>query len=204
MAFNRNIVTEKDAANCDRAQEGAQAMPKTFQVDPPTRRDGKTQSDDFLTQLVKFIPVEILGFYTLVASIVSANTDGDEARGWWLLGLFAGSVALAPLYMWRIAKVVRPAQNVAGAVAMAVYVFTVGGWFSTLSWYQPWYGAVAVAMAVIMLALFDLKPLPLHSADSGTKGGGAALGVVKDRAADDEAAQSPLLPARRRIERGLY
>lgn len=113
---------------------------------------------------MKFIPVEILGFYTLVGSIVTSNTEDDPARGWWLLALFACSVLLAPLYMWRVGNVVRRAQNVAGAVALAVYVFATGGWFATLGWYEPWYGAIAVALAVVVLALFNLKPLPLAPA----------------------------------------
>jgi hypothetical protein len=163
VAFNRNIITNQDAANFDLALQGNQQMPRTLAADPPapTPTEEATQGDDFLTQLIKFIPVEILGFYTLVASIVLANTEGDAVRGWWLLGLFAGSVALAPLYMWRVGKVIRVGQNLAAAGAMAVYVFAVGGWFSTLHWYQPWYGAIAVALAVVVLAVVDLKPLPV-------------------------------------------
>ena len=180
MSFNRNIITRQDAANFDLARQGA-PMPATLDADQPapTPGDKPTQSDDFLTQLVKFIPVEILGFYTLVGSIVAANTEDDPARGWWLLALLACSVALAPLYTWRIGNVVRPGQNVAGAVALAVYVFATGGWFATLGWYEPWYGAIAVALAVMLLALFNLKPLPLAPADGG-RADGASLGVVED------------------------
>ena len=177
MAFNRNIITKQDAANFDLALQGNQQMPATLAADPPAPPpDEATQGDDFLTQLIKFIPVEILGFYTLVASIVIANTEGDAVRGWWLLGLFAGSVALAPLYMWRVGKVVRVGQNLAAAVAMAVYVFAVGGWFTTLDWYQPWYGAIAVALAVVLLAVIDLKPLPVAP---GAAADGNVVGVIQ-------------------------
>src|SRR4051794_28095855 len=116
MAFNRNIITTEDAINFDRARQGAQTMPATLAENPPAPPTGNapTQGDDFLTQLIKFIPVEILGFYTLVASIIGANTEGeDPMRGWWLLGLFVGSTVLAPLYTWRVGKVVRLGQNFA-------------------------------------------------------------------------------------------
>jgi hypothetical protein len=189
VSFNRNIITKQDAANFDLAQGPGHEMPATLGADPPASTPGSqpTQGDDFLTQLVKFIPVEILGFYTLVASIIIANTEGDPGRGWWLLGLFAGSVALAPLYTWRVGKVVRPAQNIAGAAAMAVYVFAVGGWFTTLAWYRPWHGAIAVALAIVVLALFNLKPLPVAPVAVG-EGGGVVLGVVDRPDTDDEAA----------------
>ncbi len=182
MAFNRNIITKEDASNFDLARRRAGPMPATLETDPPAPAPGNssTQGDDFLTQLVKFIPIEILGLYTLVASIVAANAASDGVRGWWLFGLFIGSVVLAPLYTWRVGKVIRPGQNVASAVAMAVYVFAVGGWFTTLSWYQQWYGAIAVSVAVVLLALFNLKPLTVPAAP--------VLEAVDQPAEDDKAA----------------
>ena len=174
MAFNRNIITKEDAANYDRALTKHDAgMPRTLGDEPPAAMPSNepTASDEFLTQLIKFIPVEILAFYTLIASIISANTDDGASRSWWLLGAFAGSVVVAPLYMWRIGKVVRPGQNLASAFALAVYVFSVGGWFATQGWYEPWFGAIAVAVAALVLSIFNLKPLPLQpshvTSDSG-------------------------------------
>lgn len=164
-------------------------MPATLGASPPAPTqdiDKPTTGDDFLTQVVKFIPVEILGFYTLVASIVAANTTDDPAQGWWLFALFAGSVILAPLYTWRVGKVVRLGQNLAGAVAMAVYVFAIGGWFVTLDWYELWHGAIAVALAVILLALFDLRPLPLAATPVG--GDAVNLELVNTSDVDDDAA----------------
>ncbi len=174
MAFNRNIITKEDAANYDRALTKHDAgMPRTLGDERPaaTPSNEPTASDEFLTQLIKFIPVEILAFYTLIASIISANTDDGASRSWWLLGAFAGSVLVAPLYMWRIGKVVRPGQNLASAFALAVYVFSVGGWFATQGWYEPWFGAIAVAVAALVLSIFNLKPLPLQPSHVPSDGG---------------------------------
>ena len=78
MAFNRNIITKPDAENFD---DPTQGTPRTFTDKPPASVAGgeKTESDDFTTQLLKFAPVEIIGFYTLASSVIVAQVDD---RAW--------------------------------------------------------------------------------------------------------------------------
>ncbi len=96
VAFNRNIITKEDAANYDRALTKHDAgMPRTLGDEPPAAMPSNepTASDEFLTQLIKFIPVEILAFYTLIASIISANTDDGASRS-------CGCSAPSPARWW--------------------------------------------------------------------------------------------------------
>ncbi len=79
-----------------------------------------------------------------------------------MLGLLIGCVILAPLYAWRVGHVVRVSQNLASGFAMAVFIFSVGGWFGTTTWYQPWFGAIAVPLAVIILTIVNLPKLAVE------------------------------------------
>ena len=64
----------------------------------------------------------------------------------------------------RAAAVVRPAQIVMSVICLAVYVFALGTWFATTTWYEPWYGSIALVFFGPLVAAVRLNPLPATGA----------------------------------------
>jgi hypothetical protein len=160
MGFNRNIITAKDVENFAAAHTEA-AKPRTLATAPPAvPAKGAPTADDFLTQVLKYIPLEIIGLYLAIAGILDANVKTKSAHALAVGLLLVGSAALACVYDWRILNVQRWQQILMTGVALAVYVFAAGGWFATTSWYQPWFASIAVPAFAIAVALWKLPPLP--------------------------------------------
>src|SRR5690349_2609035 len=72
VAFNRNIITSEDLQHMEDPKLGT---PKTLDQGPPAPpTDGQApQGDGFLTQLLKYVPVEVIGLHTTVAAIIVAS-----------------------------------------------------------------------------------------------------------------------------------
>jgi hypothetical protein len=45
-------------------------------------------------------------------------------------------------------------------VGIAVYVFAVGGWFATTTWYHQWYASILVPIFGLVIAILKLPALP--------------------------------------------
>jgi hypothetical protein len=58
---------------------------------------------------------------------------------------------------------VRREQIAVSIVGLAIYVFAVGGWFATTSWYHQWYASMALPVFALLVAIIKLKPLPTSS-----------------------------------------
>lgn len=68
---------------------------------------------------------------------------------------------ITALYDWRVLNVVRRSQIVVSVLGLAVYVFAVGGWFATTTWYHQWYASLALPVFGLAVAIVKLKPLPV-------------------------------------------
>ena len=191
--INRNIITDADVRQIRQATT-VQALPKGIPVPPGADEDAydvppglrgpggavaqpaKTgpggvaipTSDDYLTRLLKFVPVEILGFYLLMSGVVDSNVAEPRAHSVWLGCLLIGTLALTAVYDVRILNVVRPAQIVVSILGLAVYVFAAGGWFATTTWYHAWYGSMVVPLFALSVGMIKLNPLPAPPADDAT------------------------------------
>lgn len=117
-------------------------------------------ADDYLTKLLKFVPLEVLGAYLFLQGVVEGNVTKSSDLSWWLGALLVGIVVLSIPYDIRVLNVVRPLQIAMGAVGLAVYVFALGGWFGTTTWYHQWYGSIALPLFALLVAVIRLKPLP--------------------------------------------
>lgn len=166
--FNRNVVTAADLANVH-----AGSTPKSFDTRPPT---GATpgqpatlgpggvpipSADDYLTILLKYIPFEILGAYLFIQGVVTSNVQGGHNLAIWLGCLLGGFVLVTLLYDWRVLMIVRVTQYIMSALGLAVYVFALGGWFGTTSWYHSWYAAIALPAFALLVSVIPVPALPL-------------------------------------------
>ena len=63
-------------------------------------------------------------------------------------------------YDRRVLNIARWGQVAMSVIGLAVYVFALGGWFATTTWYHQWYASLLVPAFGLLVAIFRLKPLP--------------------------------------------
>ncbi len=161
MGFNRNIIIQSDV---DRYMDPARRNPKTLTANPPaaTAPGGVAvpSEDDYLTKVVKCIPPEVLAAYLFMAGVIDSNVTGRHDHAIWLGGLLIGILVLTVPYDLRVLKIVRWSQIAMSVLGIAVYVFAVGGWFATTTWYHQWYASIVVPVFGLVIAILKLPPLP--------------------------------------------
>jgi hypothetical protein len=54
----------------------------------------------------------------------------------------------------------RWSQIAMSVVGITVYVFALGGWFATTTWYHQWYASIVVPVFGLVIAILKLPPLP--------------------------------------------
>ena len=142
---------------------GATAAAGGGQADETQTAPGKVtvlSGDDYLTKLLKYVPVEVLAAYLFMAGVVNSNVSGRHDRAIWLGALLVGILVLTVPYDRVVLNVVRWEQTGMSLVGLAVYVFAVGGWFATTSWYHQWYASIVVPVFGLVVAILKLPPLP--------------------------------------------
>ena len=117
-------------------------------------------ADDYLTKLVKYVPVEILAAYLFMAGVIDSNVTIKHDHAIWLGGLLIGVLVLSVPYDMQVLSVVRWQQIAVSTAGIAVYVFALGGWFATTTWYHQWYASIVVPVFMLVIAIFRLPPLP--------------------------------------------
>jgi hypothetical protein len=116
--------------------------------------------DDYLTKLVKYVPIEVLAAYLFMATVIDSNVTGKHDQAIWLGALLIGILALTIPYDLQVLNIVRWEQIAMSVVGLAVYVFALGGWFATTTWYHQWYASILVPVFGLLVAVLRLKPLP--------------------------------------------
>jgi hypothetical protein len=167
IVMNRNIITKADIAQMS-AAETAGDVPKTLDAKPPASVPEAAAApggvvvpteDDYITKLLKYIPIEILGAYLFMQTVVDTNVTTSHAHAIWLLCLLIGAGVLTVAYDRWVLSILRATQLLMSVLAFAVYVFAMGGWFATTGWYHQWYGSIAVPTFVVLVGIIPIRPL---------------------------------------------
>jgi hypothetical protein len=116
--------------------------------------------DDYLTKVIKYVPLEVLGAYLFMTGIIHSNVIGDHDLAVWLGYSLIGFALITAAYDWRVLQVARFSQIVISVVGFGVYVFATGGWFATTTWYHSWYAAIALPLFGLLVAIIPLPGLP--------------------------------------------
>jgi hypothetical protein len=116
--------------------------------------------DDYLTKVVKYIPPEVLAAYLFMAGVIDSNVTDKHDHAIWLGSLLVGVLVLTIPYDLRVLKIVRWSQIGMSVLGIVVYVFAVGGWFATTTWYHQWYASIVVPLFGLVIAILKLPPLP--------------------------------------------
>jgi hypothetical protein len=133
-----------------------------FGIAPATGVVAVPSEDDYLTKVLKYVPVEALAAYLFMAGVIGSNVTGKHDRAMWLGGLLIGTLVLTIPYDLRVLSIVRWQQVTVSVVGIAVYVFALGGWFATTTWYHQWYASIVVPVFGLLIAVLRLPPLPAN------------------------------------------
>ncbi len=113
--------------------------------------------DTYLERLFKLIPSETIAVYLFIEGVLlSSLSDSDQQTQLvaWLWGVLAILLVANFFYLRRIVNVTDPVQHVILALALIVWVFTIGGPFQYLSFYQPFMGAVVLGLFTFCVPIF--------------------------------------------------
>jgi hypothetical protein len=152
--MGRTIITAADVAAARqsrvRVDTGAVAggVPNSGSVLPtadaesgslagPTRASTPVveKKDTYTDRLVKYIPAEVVAVYLAVAGMI--GDPNATAANRWALWLSFGIIAvLTPPYLRRVAMVSKKSQVVISTLAFVVWVYYLGGPFTTFGWYE--------------------------------------------------------------------
>ena len=120
--------------------------------------------NDFLTNLVKLIPAEIVALYAVVQTFIPMTLVAH-------LFLAVPLVVLCPLYLLYAMKVKKIDQVVITTVAFVVWIFALGGPFKFISGYAPWMAGIALAVFTLIPPIIYGKRLPHPEPDTAAKPG---------------------------------
>ena len=152
---NRNIFTNADIEELKSLQEESDTDPKP---EVPS-------SDDFFDRLLMYIPIEIIGGYLIIESLLESmlkkNLDViPKILEYSLLGLLILGLIGTFTYLKYNLKIVRPLQIVMSLLAFAIWVLYSGGWFEvTFSFWQVGWGTIGVVIFAITVGIMKLPPI---------------------------------------------
>jgi len=134
-------------------------MTKTF-IDDNFSRKGKGTiyySDGYLSRLVKYIPSEVIALYLTIDPLMRSAPESDPIIYWVYWAVFAAGVIFTPLYSWTIQEVKEISQLVISTFAFVVWVFAIGGSFTTLHWqYQPLCAAILLPFFTFLTPIIEV------------------------------------------------
>lgn len=110
------------------------------------------QTDDYAKILLKLIPSEIIAAYVTVAGLIPAGNTI------WLWGITAVLLILVTPYLRKFQEVTDPLHYAVSSISFVVWVFAIGGPFSTMSWYQSWMGSIVLILWTLIPPLFFKIP----------------------------------------------
>lgn len=128
-------------------------------------QDGK--EDDLATQILKYIPAEIVAAFIAIDSIFRSVTATPPMYVQWIV--FIVLVIATPLYLWRVTYDenlnTAKGQMVVGIIAFIVWVYTIGGPFTSFDWYnaQSYWGSIGIAICTVAF------PIILGKTTSGVR-----------------------------------
>jgi hypothetical protein len=107
-------------------------------------------------KLLKLIPAETVAVYlSLQGVLMSAMAAPAQAQrlNIWLWIIFVVMFMLNWLYLREFQRVTDPKQQAILAAAFVVWVFTMGGPFRSLSFYEPFMGSLALTLYTFVVPL---------------------------------------------------
>jgi hypothetical protein len=112
------------------------------------------QENSFLQVLLKLIPSEVIAVFVFVQGVM-------PRQFWPHLVLALVLTAITPFYLARAGGVRSREQLVVSTLSLVVWIYAIGAGpfrFIPSPWYQPWHGAVALAVWTLVPPMFLARP----------------------------------------------
>lgn len=106
--------------------------------------------DGYLERLLKLIPAETVAVYLFLDGVLRSALVSDPTLNTWLWAVF-GLIAVGNILYWKRTGVLDAKQFVVLTVAYGVWIFTIGGPFTALSFYKPFMGSVLLGLFTFFL-----------------------------------------------------
>jgi len=153
--MNRNIITTEDLAPAVGGPDSLGGLPSTTPAVPAV----PAKADDYFDRLMKYIPVEIITAYLLIDGIIRSLLQ-PGALTWGLILVFLAGAVGTWFFAQQVLGITRRVQLTMSVIAFVVWVFAIGGWFSTLQFWVPGWGTIAVIIFGVLVKVVKLDPLP--------------------------------------------
>ncbi len=108
------------------------------------------EENSFLQVLLKLIPSEVIAVFIFIQGVMPP-LPGPHIVVTLLL------VALTPIYLSKASQVRSRAQLIVSTLSFVVWVYAIGAGplrFVHRPWYEPWHGAVALAVWTLVPPIF--------------------------------------------------
>ena len=130
------------------------------------------EENTYLQVLLKLIPSEIIAVFVFLQGVMPRLLVPH-------LLVTAVLVALTPLYLSRAARVTSRPQLVVSTLSLVVWIYAMGIGplrFLRGPWYEPWYGAVVLALWTLVPPIILTRPAgpaaaPLRSSGRSSRAG---------------------------------
>lgn len=121
--------------------------PADFQSDEPTT--GGQTPDNYASQIVKLIPIEIVGVYLGISNMI----QGQDLIQWII---FFVILVLTPFYLKRAAGVEDKAQIIVATVSYIIWALSLGGPFESFLKNRLPEGFTVQTLGGILIMLYTL------------------------------------------------
>jgi hypothetical protein len=112
------------------------------------------EENTFLQVLLKLIPSEVIAVFIFLQGVMPARVVPHLLVALLLVGI-------TPLYLARAAGVTSRPQLVVSTLSLVVWIYAMGAGplrFVHAPWYEPWYGAVVLAVWTLVPPMFLSRP----------------------------------------------
>ncbi len=108
-------------------------------------------ADNYFSQVLKYIPTEIIMAYVSVEGILRSAYKGKAGSLEDLsLVIAIALTVLTPLWLWRVMGVKSFAQLFLSSLSFILWLFAMGGPFKYLDWYEPALGSIALLFFTLL------------------------------------------------------
>jgi hypothetical protein len=121
-------------------------------------------TENYLTQVLKHIPSEIVMAYVTIDGVLQSSYDASVSQErqillmllWFIFGMLT---LLTPLWLHRVMRVKRKRQLYLSTISVPVWLFALGGPFALYDWYRPALGAIILPLYTLIVPCVTRRPL---------------------------------------------
>jgi uncharacterized membrane protein YozB (DUF420 family) len=115
----------------------------------------KTSVDTYFDKVIKYIPADIVGAWIAVTGLISSDGGAPKTLLLWIA--FAVGTVLTILWTLKQTSALKKKPAITQAListgSFVVWVFALGGPFSTLGFYRPLYGSLLLIFYTLSIGL---------------------------------------------------